>query len=523
MICLVLFNEEYVEINKRLKNYQIDYVIQIPSAGAGGFKIKVVKSLGRIPKRRFKDIFDLYKYLFGFVKRIDFITVKLNGLPLAPTLLENIYHYFLENNRHYISFSGNGFGLPEFLIEAFSEECLVRLNNIKEPLLDNKNLNGHVLSNSKVYWPKIEEVRYYLINNFDLLYSRPRTINIDTSSKCNLSCTKCLYHSAASPFRVKKNDEVQMEFETFKRVIDKIYDEIGNGVSINPAVRGECLLNKSIIQMLEYAAKKGFDISFFTNGQACTPDVFKTLMKIGVKWINFSVDSIEKVLYEKLHRGGSYMRLMQNIQQAVLIKGHNYFPVIGIHYVEHPENEDTFKDFFSYWAEKVDYIFHSSLCDVRNDFQSYKPPLKLPYRYPCFNLWSHLYIDGRGQIFICGVWNQKGYQKKDFFSDTIYNLWNSDFFNLARHMQFEPMLQRGMELCRKDPSWGSNYSKNYRINNYIIKKSLTGTAYQKIYLNTKFDNYIIRIKNLLNRMGINDRNLRFPAKIYHSILSRTRD
>ncbi len=517
-----MFDEDYVELQDYMNDFSLDYIIHIPRSGIFGFKIKVIKNTEEISKKKFKNVFELYTYLLKFGKNIDFITVKLDQSPLAPTILNNVYSDYLENNLTYISFSGKGFGLKELLIEVFGKDCIYRLNINKEPILQNNNLNGHILDNSKVYWPNLEEIRHYLISNFDLLYSRPATINIDTSSECNYSCIKCLYHSNKSPFRVQKKNQIQIEYETFKTIIDKVYAELGNSVSITPAIRGECLLNKSIIPMLEYAGKKGFDVSLFTNGQYCTPDIFRTLMKVGVKWINFSIDSIEKNVYEKLHKERNFKSIIRNVEQAIKIKGHNYYPIIGVHFVEQPENEGSFKDYFQYWSEKVDYIFHSSLCDVTNDFKSFKPPMTLPYRYPCFNLWSHLNIDGEGRCFICGIWNQKGYRTRYIFEETISNLWNSDFFRLARNMQFEPNLDEGLEFCEKCPSWAGNYSYSYRENNFLIEKSMCGTAYRKTYINSRVDNTSVMIKNFLNKIGINDNKLVLPAKIYQRIKKRSK-
>jgi radical SAM protein with 4Fe4S-binding SPASM domain len=122
--------------------------------------------------------------------------------------------------------------------------------------------------------------------------------------------------------RVKRH----LTFEEFKKIIDSIY--LLRKISLVGS--GEPLLNPDLFKMIAYAKAKGITIGFATNGLLLNKDKCREIIDSRLDWINISVDSIEKSVYESIRRGAKFEELIENTRCLMELKGMKVNPEVSL-------------------------------------------------------------------------------------------------------------------------------------------------------------------------------------------------
>jgi len=94
-----------------------------------------------------------------------------------------------------------------------------------------------------------------------------------------------------------------MQLDLFKHLVDEAAN-IGD-VSLLLGIGGESLLHPDFVEMLEYAMSrrsKFCDVGFFTNGTLFDEKVAEAVVRLGVDWVDFSIDGVGEVT-ERVRRG----------------------------------------------------------------------------------------------------------------------------------------------------------------------------------------------------------------------------
>jgi len=118
--------------------------------------------------------------------------------------------------------------------------------------------------------------------------TNPRKIYIETTTRCNLRCDKCIK-------QIKNNGIIEgdMSFETFEKILpclSTVDQLILNGI-------GEPLLHPDLEKMIAAARKampKNSSIGFQTNGGLLTAGRARKLIESGISTVCFSLDSLVK-------------------------------------------------------------------------------------------------------------------------------------------------------------------------------------------------------------------------------------
>jgi radical SAM protein with 4Fe4S-binding SPASM domain len=102
---------------------------------------------------------------------------------------------------------------------------------------------------------------------------------------CNLRCKHC-YENSDGTFLPD-----ELTTEEAKRAIDQ-FAEVGVvGIAFSG---GEPLIRKDFFEVAKYARNKGFYVSIATNGTMVTPEIARKIRKIGVEYVEVSLDGFEK-------------------------------------------------------------------------------------------------------------------------------------------------------------------------------------------------------------------------------------
>ena len=133
----------------------------------------------------------------------------------------------------------------------------------------------------------------------------PLHLDIELTTRCNLSCDMCPFHSENAPF--KPEEEVDMDFKLYKKIIDEGSKKGLKSIKLN--YRGEPLLYKQLPEAIRYAKKKGIiDVQLNTNATLLTSNLAKELVNSGLDLLiitdyNFNLQLKNARYFNKLKNG----------------------------------------------------------------------------------------------------------------------------------------------------------------------------------------------------------------------------
>lgn len=131
----------------------------------------------------------------------------------------------------------------------------------------------------------------------------PVMVAWDCSRKCNLHCVHC--------GAVKEQYKEELKTYAVKKLIDNLSLI---GVKFFGATGGEPLLRKDLLEVLEYAYKKGMRTGFATNGFFIDEKMAKKIKEAGIYSIQISLDGSQEVHNKIRGNNQSFQRTINAIK-----------------------------------------------------------------------------------------------------------------------------------------------------------------------------------------------------------------
>jgi 12,18-didecarboxysiroheme deacetylase len=150
--------------------------------------------------------------------------------------------------------------------------------------------------------------------------------------RCNLKCIHCYSNSADIDYP----DELTTE--EGKKLID---DLAAFGSPVILFSGGEPLIRKDLLELAQYATKKGMRAVISTNGTLITKDIAAKLQKVGLSYVGVSLDGLEKTHDRFRGKKGAFAAAMDGIRNCreAGIK-------VGIRFTVNKHNLADVKDMF---------------------------------------------------------------------------------------------------------------------------------------------------------------------------------
>lgn len=159
----------------------------------------------------------------------------------------------------------------------------------------------------KKWATKLKDYLIYLI--LKPYYPKPKEILWWFPPVCNLRCQQCYI------WKNKKNFE-DINIEEKKKIIKKLYYWMST-FTLN-FLAGEPFLHKDILLLVEYAANLGIKTSLTTNGSLVNEELARKIVKSGLTFIAFSLDSLHPKIHDEI-RGvkGTHKKAIQGIRYLI--------------------------------------------------------------------------------------------------------------------------------------------------------------------------------------------------------------
>lgn len=222
----------------------------------------------------------------------------------------------------------------------------------------------------------------------------PIHLDIESTNACNLKCPFC----ATTTQHWGPSQSGLMDMALFRKIID---EEAANGLcAIKLSLRGEPLIHRQIVEMVQYAKAKGIlDVYFNTNAMLLTEEMGERLIRAGLDRISISFEGIEKDKYEQYRPGAVFETVLGNIDALIRTRKRlgAKNPQIRIQTVLLPELAATFDKYTAFWKDKVDEVAY---LDARNEGPQYDHRGKTA-DWACPFLWQRMTILWDGAILPC--------------------------------------------------------------------------------------------------------------------------
>lgn len=259
----------------------------------------------------------------------------------------------------------------------------------------------------------------------------PPCVQIEPTSICNYRCVFC-YQTDKNLTQGRHGHMGMMSLDTFKRVVDQIHGEVE---AVTLASRGEPLMAKDIVPMLEYLSGKFLGLKINTNASFLTEEKAHALLAAEPNTVVFSADAADPALYARLRVNGSLEKVFENVRKFTEIKAKHYSQsrtitrVSGVRYSE----EQSFEDIEKFWHDYVDQVA----------FVEYNP-WENPYDQDangmtdvCSDLWRRMFVWWDGRANPCDVDYRSTLAVGNIAKTSLSDLWHSPAYRNLReaHLQ----------------------------------------------------------------------------------------
>lgn len=283
----------------------------------------------------------------------------------------------------------------------------------------------------------------------------PRRVTLELTNHCNLNCTFC-------PRRFMEKERGYMDTGLAMRLIDEMAEH--EPVSLVPFFRGESLLHPAWYEILTHAKSRGVDdIQFTTNASLLSQENTEKILGMGLGFISFSLDTVDRELYNKHRRGADFTTTRDNVLHFIERRDSLGAPTrIQVSAVDTREHHPGMERFVAYWRPRVErvrvYVEHStngnpgSIDEALPDFEQ---------RRPCHKLYTDMIVYWNGETAVCNHdWTRlaDGRRIGNVEEDGIAAVWRSEPYETLRRAHQDGVYS-GLKPCENCDHWKMYYMK----------------------------------------------------------------
>ena len=235
-----------------------------------------------------------------------------------------------------------------------------------------------------------------------------------------------------------------MNIDYFKQIIDQIEGKIE---FVTLASRGEPLVAKDFIPMIEYTRGKFLNLKINTNASLLTEKHAHTILSSGVKTLVFSADAAEEPLYSQLRVRGSLEKVLKNIKMFQSIREKHYpdhkmiTRVSGVMFDSEEQNIGSMQTLWNSLVDQVTFVRYSPWEKIYqaepNDMTE-----------PCSDLWRRMFVWQDGSVNPCDSDYKSKLKVGTIKENTISELWTSKKYQHLRNTHLKSF-RNSLEPCKR--------------------------------------------------------------------------
>lgn len=249
-------------------------------------------------------------------------------------------------------------------------------------------------------------------HRFNIVPKFPLNVDIESSSRCNIKCGHCFRQY------MDMHESDFMPFPLYKKIVDECAEN--KLFTLKFSMRGEPTLHPQIVEMVDYAKKKGIkEVWINTNGSLLTEKMAEGFIKAGLDCLTVSFDGLGKE-YEKIRiplkyedtlgKVSMFSRVRKNLKAKKPI-----FKVQAI-WSAIKNNPDQYLKVMNGIADKVSYNI---------DFDYENIHFVADPEYVCYRLWQRIAITSTGDVLKCPSDFEKEEILGNVCNKTIKEIWDA--------------------------------------------------------------------------------------------------
>lgn len=304
----------------------------------------------------------------------------------------------------------------------------------------------------------IRSIRYFL--NYHLgrtrLHYKPSVISIEASSFCNQKCMMCP-HSFNHSWK-----DGHMEMQLFKKIIDEIRHY---AFRVILQFRGEVLLNKNLVAMIQESKSAGLTTGFNTNATILDEALSDKLINSGLDTILFSFNGETKEVHDSISQVETFEKMMNNVVGFLRMKQaysrefpRAYIQVLKFNGAQGESGRFALSDAFKARFNElpVHWMGGTWACN-RSGSSWQKSGMRITtprFKYmQCRWMWTEMVVGWDGKVFPCCMDFNEDYVLGDASAQPLLEIWNN-----GRMVALRKTLMQGkykdIDLCRNcDVLW----------------------------------------------------------------------
>ena len=290
-------------------------------------------------------------------------------------------------------------------------------------------------------------------------------IRIETSSMCNYKCKMCPHSNGF------KRNSLLMDFNMYKHIIDKVYNEVSFITELTLSGIGEPFINKDIIKQIKYGKDLGYNIHLLSNGSLLTEEIIRKICDFNIKSFRISFHTNNENDYNDITGTiGHYYKVLENINLISKYKKDTNL-IITSDFVEYNEDKDTQK------VEQLKKMFNNvdllEIWKVHNwvSWGNYRTKKQIkstcgrPFRGP-------IQVQADGSVIICGFDVNGELEIGNLNNQTLEEIYSSKKFMNIYNIHKEGKIYESNLICKHCDQlqdqhgiviYNSKYSENERI------------------------------------------------------------
>ncbi len=260
----------------------------------------------------------------------------------------------------------------------------------------------------------------------------PSVIEIENvHGYCNAKCPMCLIGNGSY-----KDRSYIMSTDTFKKIIDKFIPYRQDIKNVEIVGLGESLVDKELCKKIHYLKKNNFqNVCIPINGGLLDEKKSQELLDAGLDTLLFSIDSIEKEVFEKIRKGLHFEKVIGNIKNFISLRNkNNYNTKVFVRIIIQEENKNEWEKYISFWEK----VFSHEKGDLILKFPIHNwadSPTAIPKDMPCQYVYDRIIINTQGQVQFCCIDTEaQFYDLGNVLQSDPVELFNSKIFTHARDL-----------------------------------------------------------------------------------------
>jgi radical SAM protein with 4Fe4S-binding SPASM domain len=268
----------------------------------------------------------------------------------------------------------------------------------------------------------------------------PRIVLIDITLACNAKCVMC-------PTRMSTRQKAIIDSALFHKIISELKEHSQHVEQVWLGMHGEPFVDVNFAEKVDLCRRYGLKTVISTNGSLVTPERAVSVLDAGAGLVIFSLESLDRQVYEKIRVGLNHSDVVANIKTFLDLRTiKTYATRVLIRCVESELNQVGRQEFTEYWMQYLKPGMDSIEFTPINNW-AYGKPGRFYGSTPCRQAIGMATILSDGTVSLCCIDYDGVFKLGNVSEKSILEIMNSDGARKLREIH-ESGRRNTLKMCR---------------------------------------------------------------------------